>query len=511
MLRFQLTEINANPIGWGPFAVQEELKDLPYAQFSKSDKLGRVADWSVTQGRTKTHERERGFQTSVQNTTFSIQADEETSFHLVDNTKARPTGVKVQQRSVVVRNTRQKDSQYTKIGYKQGKMQGQKGKPRTKTSFKPSESDIKTRESIKPGPEWKIVDEFDFGRLSKLSYEVSAPEDLTTCGKAFYIDKSYDKVTPSKQKSLKVTDKVFYKVTTQDDPIIQKLVEEKTANVYATDSIVAVLMSCPRSVYSWDLIVTKKGDTIFFDKRHKSSIDSMSVNETSNEPPSDESGVNSPDALSREATLTLRHFSQQLLKPESTEFDEPSPFGTECAQVGYRYRKWTLDKGITMVIRTEIDYVDKGPAGDIYGSIKSLNEFDPKISGWKKLESQSGSVLASEIKNNSFKIAKWLCQAHLAGASQMKVGFISRHTPKDSTKHFISLVQTAKPQELSSQMNLSFYQSWGILNAFVQYFIAKEDGTYVIIKDPAKAVLKVYRTTDDLLAAEDDELILSMA
>jgi len=38
-------------------------------------------------------------------------------------------------------------------------------------------------------------------------------------------------------------------------------------NVYATDAILACLMCCTRSNYSWDIVIEKVGDKLFFDKR----------------------------------------------------------------------------------------------------------------------------------------------------------------------------------------------------------------------------------------------------
>ena len=50
----------------------------------------------------------------------------------------------------------------------------------------------------------------------------------------------------------------------------------------------------------------------------------------------------------------------------------------------------------------------------------------PQASGgidWrKKLDSQRGAVLATELKNNSCKIAKWAMTAILAGSSFIKFG-----------------------------------------------------------------------------------------
>ena len=42
--------------------------------------------------------------------------------------------------------------------------------------------------------------------------------------------------------------------------------------MFATDSILATLMTCTRSVYSWDLAVHRVKDMLFFDKRDGSAI-----------------------------------------------------------------------------------------------------------------------------------------------------------------------------------------------------------------------------------------------
>lgn len=43
-------------------------------------------------------------------------------------------------------------------------------------------------------------------------------------------------------------------------------------NVFATDDVLATLMSCTRSIYSWDIIVNVIGNRIFLDKRDNSNI-----------------------------------------------------------------------------------------------------------------------------------------------------------------------------------------------------------------------------------------------
>ena len=55
MASFSLPQINDNPDGgWGPSSSnlpsQFKFKDIPYAPYSKSDKLGRFADWNDISG-----------------------------------------------------------------------------------------------------------------------------------------------------------------------------------------------------------------------------------------------------------------------------------------------------------------------------------------------------------------------------------------------------------------------------------------------------------------------------
>jgi translation initiation factor 3 subunit D len=48
------------------------------------------------------------------------------------------------------------------------------------------------------------------------------------------------------------------------------LENENVGTVFATDAILATLMCSPRSMYSWDIVVQKVGNKLFFDKRDAS-------------------------------------------------------------------------------------------------------------------------------------------------------------------------------------------------------------------------------------------------
>ena len=110
MASFSLPPIHDNPDGsWGPSSSNLpetfKFKDIPYAPYSKSDKLGRFADWNDISGdnrqaasgaavnpRTGTRGRRDGAQTfgSGVPSAFSFRVEDESSFSLVDNKTGAP-------------------------------------------------------------------------------------------------------------------------------------------------------------------------------------------------------------------------------------------------------------------------------------------------------------------------------------------------------------------------------------------------------------------------------------
>ncbi len=246
--------------------------------------------------------------------------------------------------------------------------------------------------SVDVRPTWKIIEEMDFPRLGKLTLPaVGDGKDVYTCGSLEYYDKTYDRVTCKNEKRLKRVNRIFHKVTTTDDPIIRQL-SKTEGNVFATDAILAALMCATRSVISWDIVVQRVGNKLFFDKRDESEFDLLTVNETAAEPPYyHEDGTNSinwPRNLALEATFINHNFSQQVLKTgeEKYEFENPNPFlqedeEGEIASVAYRYRKWDLGDNVELVVRCEHDSVMVGPNGETqFVNIKALNEWDPRVS-----------------------------------------------------------------------------------------------------------------------------------
>jgi translation initiation factor 3 subunit D len=43
--------------------------------------------------------------------------------------------------------------------------------------------------------------------------------------------------------------------------------QDNKGTVFATDSILALLMCAPRTVYPWDIVITRVDDKVILDKR----------------------------------------------------------------------------------------------------------------------------------------------------------------------------------------------------------------------------------------------------
>jgi len=302
------------------------------------------------------------------------------------------------------------------------------------------------------------MEEIDFSRLSKLNLDTHEGEDIDNYGFLYYYDRSYDKQPGAKtsERKLNVLDRAAYNVTTSSDPILQELADKDEATVFATDGVLSMLMCATKSVYSWDLVFTKRGNKVFIDKRDGSSLDMVTVNENAADAPleiseGNKDSINSPGALMLEATHINNIFPLQVVSESETQkvnMPHEHPFYNEevetdpPASKAYRYRRFdlSLDKDeepLHLVVRTELDAVVKNNINgeDQYLTIKALNEFDNKAQGaggaldWRsKLASQRGAVLATEMKNNSCKLARWTVQSILAKADTMKLGYVF-HVP----------------------------------------------------------------------------------
>ncbi|PLB50953.1 translation initiation factor eIF-3, subunit D [Aspergillus steynii IBT 23096] len=552
---------------WGPATAGDNmLGGVPYAPFSKGDKLGRMADWTA-----ESKDRERaGRQAYNRNyrdqqvygagssSLFNVQvAEDESSFSVVDNTRTSAKRTFGRGGGTVFRGRGQRGGAqrggragFQRVGAGRGGQGGDRyydnrsgrGGRGRRFGWKDYDKPQRTREpSVNVRPEWGVLEEVDFSRLSKLNLETPEGEDLDTYGFLHYYDRSYDKApVKNAERRLQSLDRAAYNVTTSQDPVIQELSDKNEATVFASSDILSMLMCATRSVYSWDIVIVHQGNKIYFDKRDGASLDLVTVNENAADAPLEvtdssnkQEAINTPSALAMEATFINHNFALQTVaeSEDKVSFNNPNPFYNAAeeteplASKGYKYRRFDLslerdEEPLNMIVRTEVDAVMKNPTPggeDQQLVVKALNEFDSKAQGsggaldWRsKLWSQRGAVVATEMKNNSCKLARWTTQAILAKADGMKLGFVSRANARSAAAHVVLGVVNYKPRDLASQMNLNLGNGWGIVRTIVdriRALDADEDPSkvkkYVLIKDPNRSVIRLYSVPANTF--EEDE------
>lgn len=153
---------------------------------------------------------------------------------------------------------------------------------------------------------------------------------------------------------------------------------------------------------------------------------------------------------------------------------------------------------ITLVARCEVHGWQRKKGEDQYLTCYALNEWDSRFAGgvnWRqKIDQQKGAVLATELKNNSCKLAKWTAQSILAGADQMKLGYVSRTSSANANDHVILATQSFEPKALAQQIALNVNTMWGIVKMICELLLAETvaDGKFVLLKDPNKSTVRLY-------------------
>ena len=171
--------------GWGPKNALKLNHHIPYTPFSKTDRIGKIADWvSPTEeslesarkpdeykGRKKMGAQIEAFGTEFTSAfSYQISATEEADFSIVDRgpvAKTKSKGAAKGAAPVASWGSKSFKRDYT---FSQSKKTSRGGQP---------EKNFRVRDSsVKIEPEWEQIEELDFVRLSSLYFEVDDPVDV---------------------------------------------------------------------------------------------------------------------------------------------------------------------------------------------------------------------------------------------------------------------------------------------------------------------------------------------
>ncbi|CAI2363188.1 unnamed protein product [Moneuplotes crassus] len=324
------------------------------------------------------------------------------------------------------------------------------------------------------------------------------------------------------------------KLSTQDitlDEIAIECIDTcKGTKIIASDIALATLMNISKAYYSWDLKVEKVDDMIFITKREKEEkedfvwIDLEHVGENSITPPP--AAIDDPKPalqlntamnLMKEGTKVLHSTQAIAINPESIEeFDHPHPSQEDEDQQdlplhGYTYMKWPFGENRTLITRGQLHSFESISAGGDseakikYTNIYAMNQWKFNKAEWKKVDVDKTAVLGGELTDNSNRVSKWALQSLFAGADNMKIMFVKRQKLSNASKHQILGTSTLSVNKFMNFISFKYEEAWSNVKYIVDYFEEKENGEYLLLRDPMKNLIKVFDVSQNDGEGEDDE------
>lgn len=498
-LRFP-TEENAHD--WMPSLDQVlpsriDLLEIPFASLSKMEKLGRIADWTALDHQQPSRKNQ-----------VAREEDEDGgwSFSLTETkTTLARKGIKAPRgpAPVVMRSGLAPPGR----GGQDQRRNSTRGGRQPWGGMRQHDRIQRHREpSVLVKPAWKMLEEIEFARLYKLQLDPDATKVLCIHGALPVYDRVSEKITTKTEKLVVSTSSIPALLPLAHDPSFARLAVGHPFVLCTSDTAASLLMVSTRTLIPWDLVLEQRGNIMYLDKRPDSPSDLIHVNETANDPPSDANEhretPNSAHNLALEATRLHYAVPAALSKPEDPIIYQPETAENTATSstLAYRYVQWNLGQGTLVIVRSEINAVARSPTALVLTRLQTLLEYDTKSSiSWRQsLDVQRGAVLATEIRNNSALLSRWVFQALLADISSLKLVYASRISAKDTSRHAILAVQDFDPYDLSTQMNLNVPNGFGILRAMTDLCRKHQETTssnsFILVRDPNKPILRLYAT-----------------
>ena len=441
-----------------------------------------------------------------------------------------------------------KNQKYQNQKYQQNQKRGNQG---NKNLYQVSQQRFNVTQSIQPDSTWTPLKDFNKLTLEKLGIDISKLKVVNKAiyGNIYQINESFEEeVSPYNPKLLKRYENMKFYGNTNTPFDSELLKMDDSVNIYTTDKILAVIMTCMYNAHPWHLKIKKLGDKIFIEKMENSEVDMVTVNESDNTSTIyDDSNINSYKNLNIEATLINEFIKEQILDiKEETKFEDtkPNPFkddeddDNEVEHLGYVYRLWNLE-GMKILVRSQVhaynplsieekseseeneekeeeeeenekenEENEEKNQGYEFINVFALNEFD-KNSYLNKESNLGASLIKKELKNNYLKLAKWGILSYLGGVKNLKIGFVTRKDVKSNEKHVISTIYNLGTDDLLLLTNFSKNIAWGIFKEIISLIKNyKEDGSFILMKtfgeSSAKSLLKLYKVPDSYFKNQEE-------
>eukprot|EP00761_Pharyngomonas_kirbyi_P013197 gb/GECH01013224.1/.p1 GENE.gb/GECH01013224.1/~~gb/GECH01013224.1/.p1 ORF type:complete len:524 (+),score=164.29 gb/GECH01013224.1/:1-1572(+) len=494
-MSFQLPELDHNSSSWGPTQTPEPFDGIPFVPFNKTDRLGKVSDWTTTNRQKREHTP------SGANSTFIYVHEQDDSFQGPKTSSQGKPG-QGSKKQVAVRR-RQNLSAPRRGGHTMKKLL----KPPTTRRHKwwraarrhnrTQRYGRSRRPAVDIDPSWQVVAEL--GSKEKIG-TTTPPElnEIQMVGDIHLYEKQVDRTNVKKPVQLKEVHDYIPPPSTSDDPYLMDIIPENEPCVVGTSDLIATLMTVQRSLNSWAIVAKKENGQIFFDRvPNDNSTSRLTVDETSNNPPQE--GTDSSDSvesLAEEASNINAAFRRQALG-KTAEEGKPADFPTD--KKAFRYLEAELN-GTKVYLRSPVDAIMEFKKQYRTMSIMAALQYDPMNAeeNWSnRLDTQSSACIGTEIKNNSVKYAKWAVESLFSGTELLKLAFVSRKHNKTPNRHNLLKTEQLYPETFLKQINIRSESLWAVLQHFINLIQAQPDGQYLIQKDPNKPTTFIYDIPED--------------
>lgn len=330
---------------------------------------------------------------------------------------------------------------------------------------------------------------------------LTGPIELVTTGNAGLYNRACDLLTDETQVTLQNNKRLHYTPTTLEDPIVHLLASQGEANIFAIDMVISTLMCVTRSVYPWDILVSKNDGILYFDKRKTSPIELFTVDENKFPKTAGENKecINSPQNLSCEASIVNQNFRKLVLTQSNdlnSELGESYSFSKSFSDNFLNnlnsYRCWSIGLELIM-IRCTIHAYSNGKGGTQLLQIYAFNGCISQETCWRNRLKNKNKILSdSEVKNNSCKIAKWTAMSLLSGVDLLKIGYVVRNKIQENHSHIVIDVQEINTRDLAAQINLEIDKCWGLVKLIVDITMKFDDGKYLLVREEGAKQMRIF-------------------
>lgn len=201
------------------------------------------------------------------------------------------------------------------------------------------------------------------------------------------------------------------------------------------------------------------------------------------------------------------------LEDENPFIEDENQIATRC---GYVYKIWRIQEAdeatgkkekricIRCSIHSHNGRLDEsGKFKKQTMNVYAFNEFAPNTTNWRsRIDTKLIPCMNEEIKNNSFKVSRWLCQSLLADVDFIKFGFISRKEENNNTKHHLLTTHTVPTHVWAKEMACQMENMWSKVKHLVETIEEDQKETpdsaveFILLKDFNRMCIRLYRNNE---------------